>query len=100
MDTASDPPPYGHDTKPLAEPRPKEAVFWYKSICMDNGSYRGRIMFAMERHKKGTASLGKAAELAGVPVAEMIALLSEYGVKSNLQKEHYLEGLENLKKVW
>ncbi len=61
---------------------------------------RGRIMLAMERYKKGTASLGKAAELAGVPLAEMIALLSEYGVKSNLQKEHYLEGLESLKKVW
>lgn len=62
--------------------------------------YRGRIMLAMERYKKGTASLGKAAELAGVPMAEMIALLSEYGVKSNLGKEHYLEGLENLKKIW
>lgn len=67
---------------------------------MGNESYRSPIMLAMERYKKGTASLGKAAELAGVPVAEMIALLSEFGVKNNLQKEHYLEGLENLKKIW
>ena len=62
--------------------------------------YRGRIMLAMERYKKGTSSLGRAAEIAGVPAGEMIALLSEYGVKSNLGREDYLEGLANLKKVW
>jgi predicted HTH domain antitoxin len=62
--------------------------------------YRGRIMLAIERYKKGTASLGRAAEIAGVPVGEMIALFAEYGVKSNLRKEDYLEGLANLRKVW
>ena len=61
---------------------------------------RGRLMLAIERYKRGVASLGKAAELAGVPLNEMIALLSEYGVKSNLRKEDYLEGIENLRKVW
>jgi hypothetical protein len=30
----------------------------------------------------------------------MINTLAEYGVKSNLEKEEYLKGLENLKKVW
>ena len=30
----------------------------------------------------------------------MINTLAEYGVKSNLEKEDYLKGLENLKKVW
>lgn len=62
--------------------------------------YRGRIMLAVERYKKGTASLAKSAELAGVTLAEMMATLAEYGVKSNLEKEHYLEGMANLKKVW
>jgi len=62
--------------------------------------YRGRIMLAIERYKKGTSSLGKAAERAGVSVGEMIAWLSEYGVKSNLGKEDYLEGLGNLERVW
>ena len=62
--------------------------------------FRGRILLAIERYKKGTASLGRAAEIAGVPVGEMIALLSEYGVKSNLRKEDYLEGLANLERVW
>jgi predicted HTH domain antitoxin len=62
--------------------------------------YRGRIMLAIERYKSGAASLGKAAELAGVPAGKMIALLAEYGVKSNLQKEDYLEGLASLRNVW
>jgi predicted HTH domain antitoxin len=61
---------------------------------------RGRILLAIERYKKGVASLGRAAEIAGVPVGEMIALLSEYGVNSNLRKEDYLEGLANLERVW
>ncbi len=62
--------------------------------------YKGRLMVAVERYKKGQASLGKAAELAGVPVGAMVSLLAEYGIKSNLEKEDYLKGLENLKKVW
>jgi predicted HTH domain antitoxin len=61
---------------------------------------RGRIMLALEHYRKGIASLGRAAEIAGVPVGEMIALLAEFGVKSNLRKEDYLEGLANLEKVW
>ena len=32
---------------------------------------RGRILLAVERYKKGEASLGRAAELAGVPVGKM-----------------------------
>jgi predicted HTH domain antitoxin len=69
------------------------------SIRMDV-VHRGRIMLAIERYKNGMASLGKAAELAGVPAGRVIALLAEYGVKSNLQKEDFLEGLANLRKVW
>ena len=62
--------------------------------------YKGRLMMAVERYKKGEASLGKAAELAGVPIGQMVTLLAEYGIKSNLEKEDYLKGLETLKEVW
>ena len=34
---------------------------------------RGRILLAVERYKEGEASLGRAAELAGVPVGPPIA---------------------------
>ncbi len=61
---------------------------------------RGRILLAVERYKKGEASLGKAAELAGLPLGQMMTILAEFGVKSRLEKEDYLRGLENLRKVW
>lgn len=62
--------------------------------------YRGRLMLAVEKYKEGEASLGKAAELAGITVGQMMTVLAEYGVKSNLEKEDYLEGLQNLQKAW
>src|SRR5439155_6354741 len=62
--------------------------------------YKGRIMLAVERYRQRRASLGAAAELAGVPVGQMIEILAEYGVESNLEHEDYLKGLHNLKKVW
>jgi predicted HTH domain antitoxin len=62
--------------------------------------YKGRVMLAIEKYKKGQASLGRAAELAGLAVGQMMTLLEEYGVESNLEKEDYLKGLENLRRVW
>jgi len=61
---------------------------------------RGRILLAVERYKKGEASLGKAAELAGLPLGQMITILTEFGVESRLEKEDYLRGIRNLHKVW
>jgi predicted HTH domain antitoxin len=61
---------------------------------------RGRILLAVERYKNGEASLGKAAELAGLPVGQMMTILTELGVESRIEKEDYLEGLHSLSKVW
>ena len=61
---------------------------------------RGRILLAVERYKKGEASLGRAAELAGVTVGQMMTILAEYGVESRVQEEDYRQGLENLRKAW
>jgi predicted HTH domain antitoxin len=61
---------------------------------------RGRILLAVERYRKGEASLGKAAELAGLPVGQMMTILTEFGVESRIEKEDYLQGLHNLSKVW
>ena len=61
---------------------------------------RGRILLAVERYKLGEASLGKAAELAGLPVGQMITILTEFGVESRIEKEDYLQGLHSLSKVW
>ncbi len=61
---------------------------------------RGRVLLAVERYKRGEASLGKAAELAGLPVGQMMTILTEFGVESRIEKEDYLQGLHNLAKVW
>ena len=61
---------------------------------------RGRILLAVERYKRGGASLGRAAELAGVPVGQMMTILTEFGVENRLDKEDYLQGLKNVQKVW
>jgi predicted HTH domain antitoxin len=61
---------------------------------------KGRIMLAVERYRDGKASLGRAAELAGVQVGDMIEILSRYGVESNLQSDDYRKGLEQLRKLW
>ncbi len=61
---------------------------------------RGRILLAVERYKQGEASLSKAAELAGLPVGQMMTILAEFGVESRIEKEDYLQGLHNLAKVW
>jgi predicted HTH domain antitoxin len=61
---------------------------------------RGRVLLAVEKYKKGEASLGRAAEVAGLPVGQMMTLLGEFGVQSRIDREDYRQGLANLAKVW
>ena len=61
---------------------------------------RGRILLAVEKYKKGEASLGKASEVAGLPVGQMMTLLGEFGVRSRIDREDYRQSLANLAKVW
>ena len=57
-------------------------------------------LLAVEKYKKGEASLGKAAEVAGLPVGQMMTLLGEFGVRVKIDQEEYRQSLENLAKVW
>jgi predicted HTH domain antitoxin len=61
---------------------------------------RGRILFAVERYRKGEASLVRAAELAGVSLGRMMTLLSEFGVESRVEEQDYVQGLAALRKAW
>jgi len=60
----------------------------------------GRLMFALDQYKKSKISIGKAAEVAGVSISEMMNMLSEFGIPSNVTYEDYLEGLETARKLW
>lgn len=61
---------------------------------------RGRVLLGVERYKQGEASLGRAAELAGVPVGRMMTLLSEFGIESRIEDDDYLQGLASIRKAW
>jgi predicted HTH domain antitoxin len=61
---------------------------------------RGRVLLAVEKYRKGEASLGKAAKVAGLPVGQMMTLLEEFGVRSRIDPEDYHLSLVNLEKVW
>src|SRR5690348_8921249 len=61
---------------------------------------RGRVLLAVEKYKKGDASLGKAAQMAGLSVGQMMTLLAEFGVESRIEVDDYRDGLKNLAKTW
>ncbi len=61
---------------------------------------KGKLLFAVEKYKNKEISIGKAAELAGVPISKMIDVLAELGVKNPLEYDDYVRGLENLRKEW
>ena len=61
---------------------------------------RGRVLLALERYREGKASLSKAAEVAGLSVSEMMDVLAEHGIASDLRVEDYRESLQTLREVW
>ncbi len=54
---------------------------------------------ALSNYIKGKISVGKAAEQANVSLWEMMDLLKERNIQSNLDSSDYLQGLQNMKKV-
>ena len=61
---------------------------------------RGRVLMAVEKYRNGEVSLGKAAEIAGSSVGQIMKTLADFGVESNIEKDDYVQGLNNLAKVW
>jgi predicted HTH domain antitoxin len=60
---------------------------------------RGRILLAVEKYRDGEVSLGRAAELAGMRVGQMMKTLADFGMESRIEQDDYLQGLENLRRV-
>ena len=61
---------------------------------------RGRVLLAVERYKKGFASFGKAAEVAGPPLGQLMTLLGEFGVRSRIDETDDRQSLTNLATAW
>jgi predicted HTH domain antitoxin len=63
-------------------------------------SSSAQVLLAVERYRKGEASMGRAAESAGLPVGQMMTVLTEFGVRSRIEQEDYRQSVENLARVW
>jgi len=61
---------------------------------------RGRVLLGVEKYRKGEASLSRAAEIAGMAVGQMMTLLAEFGIASNVEADDYRQSLVNLAKHW
>ncbi len=59
----------------------------------------GKKHFAIMEYKEGRLSLGKAAEIARMPLAELIELLSQLGIPSMLEVKDYLAGKNAAEKI-
>ena len=59
----------------------------------------GKIYFAIMQYRENKISIGKAAELAGLTISEMVDLLSKLGIESNIELEDYLEGQKLAEKL-
>jgi predicted HTH domain antitoxin len=66
--------------------------------CETSSPVAGSLL-AIERYRKGEASLGRAAETA-VSVGQMMTILGEFGIESRIEKDDYPKGLRNLAKIW
>ena len=55
---------------------------------------------AIQKCRKGDASLERASRLAATSVSHMMDILKEYGVDLDLDQEDYLASLRNLRKAW
>ena len=62
-----------------------------KSTTVRNLVELGKIYFAIIQYKENRISIGKAAEIAGLTISEIMDLLSKLGLKSNLDLADYLE---------
>ena len=70
------------------------------NITTDSRNRETRLLLAVEKYKKGEASLGRAAEVAGMPVGQMMTVLKEFGVRSRIEHEDYRQSLDHLANVW
>jgi predicted HTH domain antitoxin len=62
--------------------------------------YAEVVRAALECYGEGKASLSKAAEVAGISVSEMMDVLAEHGIASELRMEDYRESLQTLREIW
>ena len=59
----------------------------------------GSIFLAIKDYAEGKFSIGKAASLIDVPLSELMDIITDLGIKSEIGIEDFVEGFENLKNL-
>ena len=59
----------------------------------------GKVYFAILKYKDGKISLGKAAELAGMAIADMMDTLAKLGIESKLEVKDCLDGINAAEEI-
>lgn len=59
----------------------------------------GKVYFAIIEYRENRISIGKAAEIAGLTISEMMDLLAKLGIESNLELSDYLESQKFAKEI-
>lgn len=60
----------------------------------------GRTLWIFREYQEGRLSLEKAAKELNLSISGFMDLLSKFGIRSPVEYEDYLKGLEELEKVW
>ncbi len=61
---------------------------------------QGRVLLAVHQYRDGHLSLGRGAQMAGLPLARFMDVLAQMGIGNPLPLTDYLEGLEHLQRAW
>ena len=64
------------------------------------GAKQYKLERAVKQYQAGRIGIGKAAEMAGMSLWELMDELKTRNISSALTGEEYQEGLRNLKKAW
>ena len=82
------------DIKIVEEISSKEKID--KSTAVRELIELGKVYFSILKYKDEKISIGKAAEIAGLPISEMMDILTKLGVESKLDIMDYIEGSRNI----
>ncbi len=55
--------------------------------------------FAITKYREGKISIGRAAEISGLSISEMIDVLAKLGVQNKLELLDYLEASKNVRSI-
>ncbi len=70
-----------------------------EDIALKQLLYLGAEKYIVEKYSRGEITIGKATELLNVDLYKMHEILEKYGVKASISYEHFVKGMERVRKV-